>query len=159
HLCVCMRATRCAGCPGRLDPAWPRASGADTFSAAKVADRGYLRFVPLGGDEPIVREMGICLRMIQCQEVTERVVPADLQAAAFDAWESARRGIFDSWKHETDRANLHRGSQSSAAPSRPICASIPRRCQPEALEGCLEAIEALCPRREENQLRAESECH
>jgi hypothetical protein len=125
------------------------------FFCAKVGDRIYMRFVPLDTSQPIVHEIGTCLRLIQCQEDTPRVVPADLQQAAFAAWERARHNIFEAWRLETDPANLHpRLSKLSRTIADFLRKAAPRGIDQARLERCLEAVEAPCSRREENQLRA-----
>lgn len=125
------------------------------FFCARVGERIYLRFVPLGSPGPIVHEIGTCLRMIQCQEDTPRVVPADLQQEAFGAWQRARQDIFDSWARETDPRNLH---PSVPKLNRQIAAFLrgqaPRGVEQVRLERALEAVEAPLARREENALRA-----
>jgi hypothetical protein len=124
------------------------------FFCARIGDRVYLRFVPFDNTKPIIREIGTCLRMIQCQENAERVVPADLQQAAFAAWHRARQDVYETWTYETDPANLHpRLSKLSREIAQHLRKYPPRGIDQKRLERCLEAIEAPCSRREENQLR------
>jgi Helicase conserved C-terminal domain/PLD-like domain/SNF2-related domain len=75
------------------------------FFCAKIDDRTFLRFVPTSGDE-IVRDSLACLARIACTEGTERVFPADLEAAAYEAWARARRDIYEEWQRGADPANL-----------------------------------------------------
>lgn len=122
---------------------------------AVIGGRTFLRFVPWTEGEAIERELGACLRLIECAEDTPRVVPADLLAGAYAAWERARRDIWEAWDHETDPANL----QPRVQPILRQIADHLRRYPPDgveraALEQSLEAIEAPCSRRDENALRA-----
>lgn len=67
--------------------------------------RTFLRFVPFPQGE-IIREVGTCLRLIQCTEDTPRVLPDNMRLAAFDAWQQAREDIWQEWRGLTDPANL-----------------------------------------------------
>ena len=102
-----------------------------------------------------MREIGTCLRLIQCQEDTERVVPEDLQRTAFAAWEYARQDIYETWTRETDPANLQ---PLLSKLCRDVASYLrqhpPRGVDQARLERCLEAVESPISRREENQLRA-----
>jgi superfamily II DNA or RNA helicase len=75
------------------------------FFCAKIDDRTFLRFVPLEEGE-IVRDSLSCLARISCNEGTERVLPRDLEDAAYDAWVRARHDIYEEWQHGADPANL-----------------------------------------------------
>jgi superfamily II DNA/RNA helicase len=123
------------------------------FFCARVGDRVYLRFVPADGGR-IVHEIGTCLRLIECEPDTARVVPQDLHRAAFTAWQRARQDIFESWQKETDPKNLQppvrKLNREIAAYLRKVA---PKGIEQARLERCLEAIEAPCDRREENELR------
>jgi superfamily II DNA or RNA helicase len=67
--------------------------------------RSFLRFVALSSEE-ICREVGTCLRLIQCEEDTPRVLPDRIRVGAFDAWQRARQDIWNEWMAQTDPANL-----------------------------------------------------
>jgi len=67
--------------------------------------RYFLRFVPLG-EGPISREEGTCLRLIQCEDETPRVLPDDMRLGAYEAWQKAREDIWHQWMEQTDPANL-----------------------------------------------------
>ncbi len=124
------------------------------FFCAQVGRRVYLRFVPLAGG-PLVREIATCLRLIECDEATPRVLPDELRQTAFDAWQRARQDIFESWTFETDPANLQpkvpRLNREIAAHLR----QYPPPDQPQdRLVRALEAFEAPCSLREQKALRA-----
>jgi hypothetical protein len=129
------------------------------FFCARAGERVYLRFVPFGEDRaPVVREMGTCLRLIECSEKTERMMPVDLRAGVYAAWCQAREDIHECWTHETDPANLQprvsKLNRQIAAFLRESATGIDQK----RLERCLEAVEAPVSRREENALRGVFEC-
>lgn len=123
------------------------------FFCAQVGVRVYLRFVPWDGSA-LVKEEGTCLRLIECTEATERIVPMDLKQTAYTAWERARRDIFDAWSFETDPANLQ---PKVPALCRRIAehlrANPPAALEPTKLDRILNSVEAPIARRDENQLR------
>ncbi len=125
------------------------------FFCVSVGDRIYLRFVPFDGDdEEIVKELGTCLRMIECSEDTPRTMPTDLMEGAYDAWERAKASVFDAWNFETDPKNLQ---QKVRKLNRDVAEYLRRYPPPDAeekqLDRCLEAVESRWSRREENMLR------
>ena len=129
---------------------------------AKVGDRTYLRFVPYGDDGAgqLVDELGPCLRMLECDQTTPLVMPADLKQTAFAAWERARDHIYRAWMRETDPANL----QPSVPKINRDVATFLRDHQPPSigqgrLQRAMEAVEAPCSRREQNLLRAVFNSH
>jgi hypothetical protein len=136
-----------------------RAQG--VFFCAAVGDRTYLRFVPTSPDwKPtddggaIVREIGTCLRLIECEENTPRVVPGLLQESAFEIWELAQRDVWNAWMRETDPANL----QPKVRPLNQRVAEFIRANRPPDEDGrqvnsALDILEAPWPRREEILLR------
>ena len=134
---------------------------AGVFFCASVGERTYLRFVPTDGNwefagdvELILHEIGTCLRLIECDETTPRIVPAALEEAAFDLWEVARDDIWRSWMFETDPANL----QPKVRPLNDRVAEFVRANRPpndpsEQITRALDILEAPWPRREEILLR------
>jgi hypothetical protein len=131
------------------------------FFCASVGERTYLRFVPTDGkwhafdDEMrIVREIGTCLRLIECEEATPRHVPNALNEAVFDVWAVAQRDIWSAWMRETDPANL----QPKVRPLNQRVAEFIRANRPPDDDGnvvnkALDILEAPWPRREEILLR------
>ncbi|CAG0997032.1 hypothetical protein ANRL2_03667, partial [Anaerolineae bacterium] len=147
-----------AGLPWKAGSGLAKGSQRGHFFCAQVGTRVYLRFVPLGDGGvrgSIVKEIGTCLRMIECSETTPITLPADLKQTAHASWEAARRDIFDAWTFETDPANL----QPKVSKFNRDLADFLRATQPEGVaqgrfEAALDAIEAPCSMREQNMLRA-----
>jgi hypothetical protein len=109
--------------------------------------------VPADGNS-ILHEIGTCLRLIECEPETQRVVPKDLHQGAFAAWQRARQDIFEAWQKETDPANLQpRVPKLNREIAQFLRQNPPKGIEQSRLEKCLEAIEAPCSRREENRLR------
>jgi hypothetical protein len=75
------------------------------FFCARVDDRVVLRFVPMEPDEEIARDALTCLRTITCDPDTPRILPDDLRASVYAAWERAREDIVAEWNHSADPAN------------------------------------------------------
>lgn len=124
------------------------------FFFARVGDRPYLRFVPYDRSQALIREIGTCLRMIECGPDTPIVMPLDLKQTAMASWQSARQDIFDAWTWETDPQNLQpRVSRFN----RQLAAFLRDNPSPDVeqarLERCLDALESPCPRRDEMALR------
>lgn len=153
----------------QLIPRMPKGAGSGmvkgaaqgVFFCAAVGDRTYLRFVKADGrwrasgqDDPIVREIGTCLRLIECDETTPRHVPQPLDDAVYDLWHVARDDIWNAWMRETDPANL----QPKVRPLNQRVAEFIRAHRPPEDDGlhvneALDILEAPWPRREEILLR------
>lgn len=73
---------------------------------ARVFDRAFMRFVPTDPEEDMERDSLTCLGIMSCEETTERVLDEDFAEGAYDAWEEARRDIYQEWTAATDPANL-----------------------------------------------------
>ena len=130
------------------------------FFCASVGTRTYLRFVPTDAawapapDMTIVREVGTCFRLIECQPDTPRSVARELEGAVFDLWEVAQANIFEAWMAETDPATL----QPKVRPLNLRVAEFLRSHRPAEDDGrqlndALDILEAPWPRREEMLLR------
>jgi hypothetical protein len=83
------------------------------FFCAVVGERTYLRFVFADDtwsvsieEDAIVREVGTCLRLIECTPETPTWYPDTLQERVYDFWEAAQQDIWSDWMRETDPANL-----------------------------------------------------
>ena len=140
---------------------WKAGSGLATgnqrghFFCAKVGDRTYLRFVPFGDNgENIISELATCLRMIECTEETERVMPTDLKQTTFSAWELARQTIHARWMYETDPANLQpRVAKINRDVADFLRDNPPPDTAQQRLTRILDAVESPCGNREQRQLR------
>jgi hypothetical protein len=130
---------------------------------ASVGDRTFLRFIPTdhawhaqGNDGAIISELGSCLRIIECEPQTPRVVPKQLKEdRIFDLWGAAQDHIWRSWMIETDPANLQpklRPLNRRAAEF--IRANAPAEIDVTRITLALDVLESPWPRREEMMLRA-----
>ena len=124
-------------------------------------ERTYLRFVPAGDNwqpeadnDVIERELGTCLRFIECEEYTQIWYPDGLRESVYDFWEVARDDIWIAWTRETDPANL----QPQVRPLNHRVAEFIRDNPPldmpdERVHRALDILESPWPRREEIMLR------
>jgi hypothetical protein len=130
------------------------------FFCASIGERTYLRFVPATGEwsadenAPIIREIGTCLRLIECEPETRRHVPQQVEDAVFEVWDVARQHIHASWMTETDPANL----QPKVPRINHRVAEFIRANRPHDIEGdeinlALDILEAPWPTREATLLR------
>jgi hypothetical protein len=121
---------------------------------AQVGDRTYLRFVPIEPEATIVTEVGTCLRMVECEEKSPRVLGTSLADGVYRAWERARHSIHESWMAETDPAHIQpriRRLNREAADF--LRRHPPKDIPQEKLDRIIEALESPWARREENALR------
>jgi hypothetical protein len=123
------------------------------FFCARVGERVFFKFTPWDG-APVVRDTLSCLRLIACNEGTERNLSPELYEGAYAAWRKARRDIFEEWTFATDPANL----QPRVRPALRAAADHLRKHPPhdttqEALDALTEAIEAPWGIRIEKQIR------
>ena len=124
-------------------------------------ERTYLRFVPASADwsykiedQGIERELGVCLRLIECTANTRTCYPDILKERVYDFWEVARKDILDYWNREIDPANL----QPSIRPlnrriANFIRANLPFGVSNTRVTSALDILESPWPRREEVMLR------
>lgn len=127
---------------------------------ATVGERIYLRFVPVLPDGEILGELGTCLRLLECNEETPRMLSPEMALGAYDAWARARADILAAWTFETDPANLQPKVRRL---NREVAAFLreypPLGIEQERLHRCLDAVESPWSRREENLLRLAWERH
>jgi hypothetical protein len=129
---------------------------------AAIGDRTFLRFMPTddawrmrGTHEAIISELGSCLRIVECEPQTPRIVPRELEEdRIFDLWAAAQSHIWRSWMIETDPANL----QPKLRPlNRRTAEFIRANAPPDVDSGritqALDVLESPWPRREEMMLR------
>ena len=60
----------------------------------------------LVGEEEVIKDTLTCLRFIACREDTERYMEQQLLKEVYNAWEKARRDIYEEWFFAADPANL-----------------------------------------------------
>ena len=121
------------------------------FFCAYVGDRLFMRFVPLGESSPVRDTLG-CLKLISCNDTTERLDP-DLDKA-YSAWETGRADIYNEWALATDPANL----QPKVRPALKAAANNLRKYPPqgivqEDLNRLIESVEAPWGIRIEKQIK------
>lgn len=154
---MAQRADEIVGLPWKAGSGMAKGDRRGHLFCAKVEGRHhrrvFLRFVPFDGTD-IIHEIGTCLRIVECDQSTPRVMPDDLRQTAYVAWERAWRDIFRAWEHETDPRNLQ--------PRVPrlnleIAAFMRSSAPPDVDQGrwrhCLDAIEAPCSYRDQKALR------
>ena len=140
--------------PWRIGSGMRKGERSGYVFCAMVGERIYLRFVPQEPGGEIVGELGTCLRLLECSEDTPRVLGPQAELGAFEAWEWARRGIFEAWTFETDPANLQpRVRRLNREVAAFLRENPPAGIEQERLNRCLDAVESPWSRREENLLR------
>jgi len=124
-------------------------------------ERTYLRFVPADGswqprteDEAIEREIGTCLRLIECTNDTPACLPDTVGEWVYECWEIAREDILSDWKHATDPVNLQPAVRSlNHRVAEFIRTNPPQNMAGERVDRALDILESPWPRREEIMLR------
>ena len=131
------------------------------FFCAVVGERTFLRFVPANDvwevtsdEHTIVREMGTCLRLIECEPDTPIWYPDSLQQVVYDFWDAAQNDILAEWMHETDPANLQPRVRPLNLRVADFIRAHPAVDIPEQeVNRALDILESPWPRREEIMLR------
>lgn len=150
-----------ADLPRKIGSGMVKGTRRGVFFCAVARKRTYLRFVATDegwessrtGDA-IVREVGTCLKLIECTPETPAHCPEILQDQVYNLWDVAQRDIWQEWMHETDPANL----QPKIRPLNRRAAEFIRINRPsdmsaESLEKALDILESPWSRREEVMLR------
>ena len=147
--------------PWKIGSGMVSGSRQGVFFCAVVGKRTYLRFVSADetwnistADDTIIREVGTCLRLIECAPATRTWYPDDLQNHVYDFWDAARHDIWTDWMQETDPANI----QPRVRPLNLRVAEFIRKNMPpdmpqDQVTGALDILESPWPRREELMLR------
>ena len=157
---------RIVGLPWKVGSGMVNGTQRGAFFCAVVGkesdiQRTYLRFV--GADDDwrpdietvaIEREVGTCLRLIECSPETQLWCPTMLRERIYDLWNIAQDDILRSWMRETDPANL----QPAVRPLNHRVAEFIRRHPPpnvpeDRQTRALDILESPWPRREEIMLR------
>ena len=129
------------------------------FFCAYIGARTYVRFVNADttwhvSSKPIIREIGTCLRLIECDVDSEIWYPEFLNYRVFEFWDRAQQDIWDEWMIATDPANL----QPKVRPlnlrvANHIREQPLRHVSQDTLSRVLDILESPWPRREEVKLR------
>lgn len=127
------------------------AEGRRTFLRFVAAGKGW---EPIADPERIIREVGTCLRLIDCTEETPRHVPEALGERLFAHWDVALADIMVECDKLGDPANLQPPVRLL---NRQVAAFIrkhpPHDFDQDKLDKALDILEAPWPRREEALLR------
>ena len=98
-----------ANLPWKIGSGMVQGDNPGHFFCAKIGnDKTYLRFVPIDAkkSDEVIKEPGTCLRIIDCNPETPRVLPQASVERAYEAWDLARKSIWEDWNFMTDPANL-----------------------------------------------------
>ena len=152
---------RIVGLPWKAGSGMARGRRRGILFCAVVDRRTFLRFVPAdedwrvtGEEEGVIREIGTCLRAIECEPDTPLWFPDGLQDRACEFWDIARQDILAEWMRDTDPLNL----QPKVRPlnrrvAEFIRANPPTDMADRNVDGALDILESPWPRREEMMLR------
>ena len=155
-----------AGLPWKVGTGMVKGARRGVFFCAVIGhetdlERTYLRFVaadddwrPRTDEGAVIREIGTCLRLIECTEETEPWLSAVLQGGVYDFWAVVQQDILDDWVRQTDPANL----QPKVRPLNHRVAEFIRTNYPvdvpdDRITRALDVLESPWPRREEIMLR------
>ena len=149
------------GMPWKSGSGMVRGARRGVFFCAVVGDRTFLRFVAaddrweVNTGATVVREIGTCLRLIECVPETDTWFPDALQENVYDFWDAAQTDVLAEWMRETDPANL----QPKVRPLNLRVAEFIRAnpavdVPEEQVNRALDILESPWPRREEVMLRA-----
>lgn len=146
--------------PWKIGSGMMRGKYRGVFFCAVVGDTPFVRFVsadedwkPNKREEPI-KELGTCLRMIECEKETPLWMPDLIKDAVFDFWDSAQKDIFEEWEYRTDPRNI----QPQLRPlNHKVAEFLRKHCgsdiDSELRKKALDILESPWPRREEIKLR------
>jgi len=121
---------------------------------ADGTSRVMLRFVPFGDPAaPLEKELGTCLRLIECTDHTPRHMPDDLRFGAADSWSRAQQDMHREWMYETDPANLQPRVPPVNARAAAFLKANSAGMDQSEMEQVADALEAPCAVREQQALR------
>ncbi len=130
---------------------------------ARVGDhpRPQYRWVPLAGDggiddgpDAVVEDTLACLGKAVCAPGTERVLPESIADLAYDAWEIARRHIFERWIEATDPASMRPAIPKPMRDAADLLrSSPPKELGTDRLHRILDTIEAPYDTRTQRMMR------
>ena len=147
--------------PWNIGSGMRRGSQRGVFFCAVVGERTFLRFVPAdevwgvsSAEHAIVREIGTCLRLIECEPDTPTWYPSSLETVVYDFWDVAQNDILAEWMRETDPANLQPKVRPLNLRVADFMRANPAVDIPEQeINRALDILESPWPRREEIMLR------
>ncbi len=135
---------------------------------ARVGDhpRPQYRWVPLTAgatsidDEGIVEDTLACLGKAVCGPTTKRVLPEGFTELAYDAWETARRHIFDRWSEAADPRSMQPAIPKPMREAADLLRfHAPRDIPHESLRKLLDAVEAPYDTRTQRLMRRTLDGH
>jgi len=141
---------------------WKAGSGfikgdtAGHFFCARVGEQTFLRFVPNNAEsgDDVIKEMGTCLRLIECDKSTERFLPEAAKEAAYGAWELAQESIWNAWDFYTDPSKLQPKVRKLNREVDTFLLNFPPADVDQArVDRVSETLISPWPMREENKLR------
>ena len=147
--------------PWKIGSGMVKGARRGVFFCAVVGGRTYLRFVSADetwgvsmAEDAVVREVGTCLRLIECEPETPTWYPKALQDRVYDFWEAAQQDIWSDWMRETDPANLQPRVRPLNLRVAEFIRTNPPIDMPDAqVTRSLDILESPWPRREEIMLR------
>jgi len=121
---------------------------------AKIGKKNFLRFVPKNKNDKIIREIGTCLRYVECDPDTKLVHSKKLNQEVFDAWDRAQKDIFDEWNFFTDPQNLQpKVRKINRDIQEHLTKHYPQNIEDTNFNRALECLLSPCSIREEKILR------
>ncbi len=151
--------TRIEQLPRNIGGGMRRGRRQGVFFCALVGEQHFLRFVCTDGSwralkQPVIHELGTCLRLIECEEQTPAHLPDAMRDAAFELWVLAKEHILAEWLWQSDPKNL----QPPVRRINRVVAEYMRKHRPrdvseETFREALDILESPWPRREETLLR------
>ncbi len=147
--------------PWKIGSGMVKGARRGVFFCAVVEKRTCLRFVSADeawsvstAEDAILREVGTCLRLIECEPETPTRCPDELQDRVYDFWEAAQHDIRSDWMRETDPVNLQpRVRRLNLRVAEFIRANPPIDMAEDRVNRALDILESPWPRREEIMLR------
>jgi hypothetical protein len=142
--------------PWKVGSGMVKGKASGHFFCAKVGTQTFLRFVPEMAQttDDLIEELGTCLRIIECSEDTERVLPESSIDQAYRAWELARENIWHRWDFYTDPANLQpKVRKLNREIETFLMNNPPPDVEQARLDRVSETLLSPWPNREENKLR------